>query len=51
MKLLELAREVAAIMITQAASGLVHVAAIAQELDGPLHSQSLDPAAWGLAPR
>ena len=51
MKLLELAREVAAVVITQAVSSLIHVVAIAQELDGPLHSQPLDPAAWGLAPR
>lgn len=47
--LLELAREVAAVMIAQAVSGLVHVAAVAEELGGPLHSEPLEPAVRGLA--
>ena len=43
--LLELAGEVAAAVITQAVSSLVHVAAAAKKFDGPLHSEAPEPAA------
>jgi hypothetical protein len=42
---LERTRTVAAILITQAVRGLVHVAAVAKKLDGPLYSQPHQVAA------
>ena len=45
---LELAGEVAAVVIAQAVSGLVDVATFAEQFDSPLHSQPLEPAARGL---
>jgi hypothetical protein len=50
-ELLELTREVAAIVITQGVSRFAHVAAVAEEFLGSPHSYPLEPGAWGFAPR
>lgn len=47
--LLELAREVAGVLVTEAAGCFLDGAAVAQEFEGPLHPQPLEPAARGAA--
>ena len=49
MHLLELGRKVGGVFVAQAVSGFADVAAVAEEFDGPLHSQPLEPAAGRVA--
>lgn len=47
--LFELTREVAGVLVPETEGGFADVAAVAQEFDGPLHSQPLEPAAGRVA--